>query len=180
MPRMRSAGRMLRHELRDLHYVCQHERFLDDCFHHTRPDRRESQVLGHLRDRVRYHGDFVRGSGDHGRWAPLDCRGTWRGTLGAGTRLFARVARRLLWRHPYGARGRAFRHPFHGHLRLGDDRGWIDHSAKWRPAEPASRVRSVGRPAWQLRHQRAALRLRYALVRPTPRHGPGLAWQWVV
>jgi hypothetical protein len=82
---MTSAGRMLRHEIRDFDYVCQHQRFLDDCFHRTRSDRREPQILGHLRDRVRHHGDFVRGSGDHGRWAPLDRRGTWRGTLGAGS-----------------------------------------------------------------------------------------------
>src|SRR6185437_6536462 len=174
---MTSAGRMLRHELRDFDYVCQHERFLDDCFHRASSDHREPQVLGHLRDRVRHHGDFVRGSGDYGRWTPLDRRGTWRGTLGAGTRLFARLARRLLWRHPHGTRSRAFRYPLHGHIRLGDDFGWIDRGAKWWPAKPASRVRPVCRPAGQCRYQRAALRLCHALVRPTPRHGVGLARQ---
>jgi hypothetical protein len=35
---MRSAGRMLRYELRDFDYVCQHERFLDDCFHRASSD----------------------------------------------------------------------------------------------------------------------------------------------
>src|SRR5258708_33214944 len=127
---MPSTGRMLRHEFRDFDYVWRHERFLDGYFHRAHSDRREPRILGNLRDRVRHHGDFVRGSGDHRRWAPLDRRGTWRGTLGAGTRLFARLARRLLWRHPHGARGRAFRHPFHGHLWLGGDRGWIDRGAK--------------------------------------------------
>ena len=110
---------------------------------------------------------------------PLDRRrGTWWGTLGAGNPLIrSRGSAPPLAASLWGARPSVSADPFHGHLRLGDDRGWIGRGAKWWPAEPASWVRPVCRPAWQFRHQRAALRLRYALVRPAPRHGPGLARQ---